>query len=160
MEADSVVEMFWRSIENYGVKYEYYIGDGDTKTFSNITNSQPYQDLEVKKKECVGHVQKRMGKRLRQVVNEYKKSTLIIKEESTTQKNKPSTSNQSKRVSLGGKGKLTAKLIDELSIYYGLAIRNNIDSLENMKNAIWATFYHKSSTDEKPQHFYSSPNQY
>ena len=60
---------------------------------------------------------------------------------------------------MGGKGKLIAKLIDELFIYYGLAIRNNIDSLENMKNAIWATFYHKSSTDEKPQHFYCPPGE-
>lgn len=53
---------------------------------------------------------------------------------------------------LGGKGKLTGKLIDELSIYYGLAIRRNCDSIEKMKNAIWATLYHKLSTDEKPQH--------
>ena len=48
------------------------------------------------------------------------------------------------------------ELIEKLTTYYGLAIRNNIDSLENMKNAIWATFYHKSSTDEKPQHCYCS----
>ncbi|XP_018302353.1 uncharacterized protein, partial [Mycetomoellerius zeteki] len=53
---------------------------------------------------------------------------------------------------LGGKGKLTGKVIDELSIYYGLAIRRNCDSTEEMKNAIWATLDHKMSTDENPQH--------
>lgn len=53
---------------------------------------------------------------------------------------------------LGGKGKLTGKLIDELSLYYGLAIRRNSDSIEKMKNKIWATLYHKISTDVKPQH--------
>lgn len=53
---------------------------------------------------------------------------------------------------LGGKGKLTAKLIDELSVYYGLAIRRNKDSMNNMKKAIWATLLHKSSTDKNPQH--------
>lgn len=53
---------------------------------------------------------------------------------------------------LRGKGKLTAKLIDQLTIYYGLAIRWNSNSLENMKNEIWATLFHKMSTDKNPQH--------
>jgi len=53
---------------------------------------------------------------------------------------------------LGGKGKLSAKLIDELTIYYGLAIRRNPTSLDDMKNEIWATLFHKLSTDENPQH--------
>lgn len=57
-----------------------------------------------------------------------------------------------KRKSLSGKGKLTAKMIDKLTVYYGLAIRRYSDSMENMKNAIWATFFHYSSTDENPQH--------
>jgi len=33
-----------------------------------------------------------------------------------------------------GKGKLIGKLIDELALYYGLAIRRNPNSVENMKN--------------------------
>ena len=53
---------------------------------------------------------------------------------------------------LGGKGKLIAKLIDELSVFYGLAIRKNKDSVKDMKMAIWATLKHKSSTDTNPQH--------
>ncbi|KYN06232.1 hypothetical protein ALC62_02824, partial [Cyphomyrmex costatus] len=53
---------------------------------------------------------------------------------------------------LGGKGKLTGKLIDELSIYYGLAIRRNHDSIEKMRNEIYATLDHKLSTDDKPKH--------
>ncbi|XP_011873476.1 PREDICTED: uncharacterized protein LOC105565135 [Vollenhovia emeryi] len=59
---------------------------------------------------------------------------------------------EKKSKGLGGKGKLTGKLIDELSIYYGLAIRRNSTSIENMRNDIWATLYHKISTNEKPQH--------
>ncbi|KYN29310.1 hypothetical protein ALC57_01250 [Trachymyrmex cornetzi] len=43
-------------------------------------------------------------------------------------------------------------LIDELTIYYGLSIRRNANSVENMKKEIWATLYHKLSTDENPQH--------
>ncbi|KYM95562.1 hypothetical protein ALC62_13786 [Cyphomyrmex costatus] len=57
-----------------------------------------------------------------------------------------------KRKILGGKGKLTGKLIDKLTVYYGLAIRRNCESIEKMRNAIWATFYHYSSTDQNPQH--------
>lgn len=47
---------------------------------------------------------------------------------------------------------MTGKLIDELTIYYGLSIRRNSDSVEKMRNEIWSTLYHKMSTDENPQH--------
>lgn len=57
-----------------------------------------------------------------------------------------------KIMGLGDKGKLTGKLIDELTVYYGLAIRRNCDSVKKMKEAIWATFDHKCSTDEEPRH--------
>jgi len=53
---------------------------------------------------------------------------------------------------LGGKGKLTGKMIDKLTVYYGLAIRRNCESIEKMRDAIWATFYHYSSTDQNPKH--------
>ena len=53
---------------------------------------------------------------------------------------------------LGGKGKLTAKLIEQLTIFDGLAIRRNSDSVEKMKNEIWVTLFHKLSTDQNPQH--------
>ncbi|KOC61814.1 hypothetical protein WH47_06152 [Habropoda laboriosa] len=53
---------------------------------------------------------------------------------------------------LGGQGKLTDKVIGELSKYYGNAIRNNKNNTEAMKNAILATLYHKCSTDAYPQH--------
>lgn len=51
---------------------------------------------------------------------------------------------------LSGKGRLTDHEIDQLQRYYGLAIRNNLESVESMKKAIWATFHHKLSSDEKP----------
>ncbi|XP_025995087.2 uncharacterized protein LOC113004834 [Solenopsis invicta] len=43
-------------------------------------------------------------------------------------------------------------MIDKLTVYYGLAIRRNFDSVEGMRDAVWATFYHYSSTKDKPQH--------
>lgn len=85
--------MFQRSMDLYGVKYVNYIGDGDSKTFKSIMDKGPYENFVVLKKERIDHVQKRMGTSLR---------------------------NQKKNVKgLGGKGQLTAKLIDELSVYYG-----------------------------------------
>ncbi|EFN62556.1 hypothetical protein EAG_04875, partial [Camponotus floridanus] len=53
---------------------------------------------------------------------------------------------------LGGKGKLTGKMINKLAVYYGLAICRHADSAEAMESAIWATYNHYSSTDEAPHH--------
>jgi len=127
MEADSIKEMFHRSQKKYGVKYMHYIGDGDSKTFKAVVESRPYGDtVEIEKKEYIGHVQKRMGARLRKCKKDHK--------------------------GIGGRNKLTAKMIDKLTVYYGLAIRRNFDSVEGMRDAVWATFYHYSSTKDKPQH--------
>lgn len=53
---------------------------------------------------------------------------------------------------LGGKGKLTDLLIKKLTKYYRLAIRRNIDSINNMEKAIMATYNHLRSTNNKPMH--------
>ncbi|XP_076221633.1 uncharacterized protein LOC116431900 [Nomia melanderi] len=55
---------------------------------------------------------------------------------------------------LGGKGKLTDALIRKLTAYYGLAVRRNIHSVENMKKAIMASYYHLCSTKKNPSHEY------
>jgi len=69
MEASSVLAMFQRSFEKHGLRYTNYIGDGDSKTFTKIVNSKPYgENVVINKKECVGHVQKRMGTRLRDLL--------------------------------------------------------------------------------------------
>lgn len=125
MEVDAVLEMFLRSEEKFGVRYTNYVGDGDTKTFKSILDAEPYEDIAVIKSECVGHVEKRMGSRLRNI---------------------------KKTAKLGDKGKLTDALIKKLTKYYGLAIRRNSESKDNMKKEIMATFYHLISTDENPQH--------
>lgn len=126
MEVDSVLEMFSKSEDKYEVKYGNYIGDGDSKTYKAILDLNPYgEDFPVVKSECIGHVEKRMGSRLRNIKTKEK---------------------------LGGKGKLTAVLIKKLTKYYGLAIRRNIESVDEMAKAIMATYYHLCSTNEKPRH--------
>lgn len=129
MEVDGIIEMFTRSEELHDAKYATYIGDGDTKTFKSLLDKQPYGDeLIVRKSECVGHVKKRMGSRLR------------------------SGKKKTKGVGGRGEGKLTDKLIRDLTAYYGLAIIRNCHSVAEMKKAIYATLYHKCSTDANPQH--------
>ncbi|GFU02310.1 uncharacterized protein TNCV_1238261 [Trichonephila clavipes] len=53
---------------------------------------------------------------------------------------------------LSGKNRLTEHEIDNLQSYYGSTIRRNHSSVQNMRQAIWAIFLHKLSTDEYPQH--------
>ena len=65
MEVDAVIEIFRHLLENLGVRFLYYVGDGDSKTYTGIIEAAPYGETEVTKKECVGRVQKRIGTRLR-----------------------------------------------------------------------------------------------
>lgn len=61
MEVQGVLEMFRRFEELHGCKYANYIGDGDSKTFTNLLAANPYgDDFVVEKLECVNHVAKRM----------------------------------------------------------------------------------------------------
>lgn len=49
-------------------RYTSVISDGDSKTIQHLNEVQPYgEDVTIVKHECVGHVQKRLGKRLRDV---------------------------------------------------------------------------------------------
>ncbi|GFY12247.1 uncharacterized protein TNCV_283501 [Trichonephila clavipes] len=103
METVGMVRIFQRSLSHRSVRYTSYIGDGDSKTFSSITASNPYgEDITVSKIECVGHVQKRMGTRLRKL--------------------KQMSSKLSDGKSIGGKGRLTDRMIDLITTYYGNAM--------------------------------------
>ncbi|GFV47123.1 uncharacterized protein TNCV_1630671 [Trichonephila clavipes] len=68
MEVCGMQKIFFRSEQKHGLKYQRYIGDGDSKTFLSIAEKKPYGDsVPIEKIECVGHVQKRMGSRLRKL---------------------------------------------------------------------------------------------
>ena len=96
---------------------------------------KPYgNEVEIQKLECVGRVQKRMGTRLRVLKTSYKKQKL------------------SDGKGLDGRGRLTYDMIDRIQNYYGMAIRQNTNSVSEMKKAVWALFFHVSSTDENPKH--------
>ncbi|KAL7307864.1 hypothetical protein TKK_0000184 [Trichogramma kaykai] len=79
MECDSDITIFQRSKELYNVFYHNYIGDGDSKTYTNIVDANPYgNEFIVNKLECVLHVGKHMYRRLVEVK---KNLTIFEKEE-------------------------------------------------------------------------------
>ncbi|GFX24980.1 uncharacterized protein TNCV_1279161 [Trichonephila clavipes] len=80
----------------------------------------------VTKFECIGHVQKRVGSRLRKL--------------------------KTKTKGLSGKGKLTDNFIDRLQNYYGIAVRSNVGNLSAMQQNVIAALYHCASSDKKPMH--------
>lgn len=73
MESAGIEEIFARSIDQNQLCYKTYIGDGDSTTYRRLVSEQPYgPDVNIEKAECVGHVQKRMGSRLRKLLEKCK----------------------------------------------------------------------------------------
>ena len=61
METAGLVDCFMSSAGTRELPYTDYIGDGDSKVYLDIVKN----DSVVEKLECVGHIQKRVGSRLR-----------------------------------------------------------------------------------------------
>ncbi|GFY28364.1 CCHC-type domain-containing protein [Trichonephila clavipes] len=124
MEPVGAYRLFERSRETRKLQYVEFYGDGDSK--SHLAVKDIYGIDSVRKYECIGHIQKRVGSKLR-----------IIK---------------TKEKGLGGKGKLSDSFIDKIQNYYGIAIRSNIGNLEEMQRAVIAAFYHCCSGKSNPMH--------
>ena len=62
MEAEGAETVWNRSIEKHNIGYKWMVSDGDSKVFSAVEST--YDSCKVEKLDCVGHVQKRMGKHL------------------------------------------------------------------------------------------------
>ncbi|GFU47530.1 uncharacterized protein TNCV_2000331 [Trichonephila clavipes] len=134
MECRGVLSIFQRSETSRKACYTQYLGDGDSKGFLTIKEAKVYGDTEVEKLECVGYVQKRMGTRLRNILKMSKGIKL------------------SDGKNISGRGRLTLQEVNLIQNYYGLAIRKDLSSVEDMKRAIWAIYFHKLSTEDNPQH--------
>ena len=126
MEVSGAITMFKRSANSYNLRYKGYIGDGDTKAHQSVVKAKPYGDVVIEKLECIGHVQKRVGSRLRNLVKDTRGKKLSD--------GKP----------LSGKGRLTMKAINKLQNYYGMAIRQNTSSVYLMKKSVAAVLFHCS----------------
>lgn len=134
MEAEAAMVLWGRSEDKVQLRYTTYIGDGDSKGYSAVSQAQPYGGTGIVKEECVGHVQKRVGTNLRNLKKELRGKKL------------------EDGLPIGGRGRLTDKMIDRLQAYYGMAVREHRGDLQGMCKAIWASIMHRVSTQEKPQH--------
>ncbi|GFX94628.1 uncharacterized protein TNCV_3088571 [Trichonephila clavipes] len=89
MEPLGVYRIFERSVEMRKLQYANFFGDGDSKGYASVKDI--YGKNTVAKYECIGHIPKRVGTKLRKL--------------------------KSKRKDLGGRGKLTGAFIDKLQNY-------------------------------------------
>ena len=145
MEAEGATVVWSRSVELHNIRYKWMVCDGDSKAFNAVENI--YGDhCTVEKLDCVGHVQKRMGKHL---------MNLKARTKGKLADGKP----------IGGQGRLSESRIKRFQKYYGLAIRQNtlpkanptereVDvAVYTMKKNIIAILHHSiQSQDAAKQH--------
>ncbi|KAJ8888006.1 hypothetical protein PR048_007491 [Dryococelus australis] len=116
-------------LNKLGLCYVQYLGDGNFKGFAAVLQNKPCgNNVNIAKLECVGHVQKRVGARLRRLKRDMKDKYLVMV-----------------------KGLEEKK--DLADCYYGQSTRKNLTNVEDMRKAIWASYFRMISTDANPQHF-------
>lgn len=129
--------MWNRSVEKNSLRYVDFVGNGDCSSHRDVVKAKPYGDeVIVRKVECVGHIQKRMGGRLRRKKKDMKGKKL------------------SDGKTIGGRHRLTDNLIDIFQRYYRKALRQNKGNLPNMQKAVKAIWHHYASTAENQMHEY------
>ena len=118
METQGAIEMFLRSIDKNGLRYTTFVGDGDSNCYASVCealkNAPTWYSYEVKKEECVSHIQKRNGTALREYKRKMKGFRLA----------------DGKFVS--GKGRLTDIMINRIQNCFGQCIRNNKGNLQRI----------------------------
>ena len=130
MEAAGIVECFMSSEDDRKLRYINYIGDGDSKSYSDAVAHDPYHGKEVKKLECVRHIQKRLGARLRKLKTTNKWAL---------SEGKP----------IGGKGRLTDKMTNKLPNYFGIVSRQSKGkTVHELKKTIGAVLFHCSEASD------------
>ena len=102
------------------------MGDRDSKLFLEISNLDIYRQKQEKRPECVGHIQEQLRSRLRKLKR-------LKKEFFSNGK------------TLGGKSRLTDKMINKLQNYISIAIRQCAGrTVFKIKKAIGAVLFHCS----------------
>ena len=134
METKGAIRIFLLSIKQRSLKYIIMVGDGDTGCFGSVHEAlkREYGDAyQIKKEECVGHIQKRLGKSLRDLKVQYKGRKLADGK------------------GIGGSGRLTDKAIDKMQNNYGSAIRKNKGKLDQMHDSVQAILKHMVQEEGK-----------
>ena len=143
MEMEGAAVLWGKSIEKHNFRYTYVVSDGDSKAYAKVFEMNVYgEDVQIKKLDCVGHVQKCMGKRLLNLKSVTKGKLADCK-------------------TIRGRGSLTEAIIEEIQWYYGLAIRQNVlkivNPTQNQKDV--AMYQMKKNIMAILSHIITRPNQ-
>ena len=164
MEADAAKEMWGHSIEKNSMRYMVMLSDGDTDSYEAVRKM--YGDgKEVTKEDCINHVHKRLSNKLKKLRLLEIIDILEADQPNTGkatpgrpmkgQKGKcPNSSTEepkTKRVIMGGRGRLTESVIPYLVSYFQKAVRT-AKTVDEMINMIMMSFEHVTSSDKYPQH--------
>jgi len=149
MEKAAAIKIFSRSIDNYGLRYTKFYGDGDSSSFQAVENV--YSDVSIKKFECLGHYQKRVGHRLRNLRTRVKGLGGKGKTKVITHK---TIDGKILKITKKAKGKLTDSMINLLQNYFGIALRSGAKTVSELKKSLLASLFHVASSEEGNYHTY------
>ena len=123
MEAAATLDIWKRSEERLQLRFTKVISDGDLQTIAMLQESELYnKNVEITKYECVGHVQVRIGKHLRDAkwkiaaLNKVARQELLEKEKEKKKEKKKGQERRSWRENRKGKrkGKRNRKVMEEV----------------------------------------------
>ena len=125
----------------------FYLDDGDSKSYKEVCEADPHRKP-IKKLECIGHIQKRVGRKLRNLKDNGLFKDLYDDDDGDDngkkKKKKPQTLY------------LTDKNMNKLQNYYGIAVRTCTGrTIQEMKRDIAVALYHccEFNTDEQRHMF-------
>ncbi|XP_075748767.1 uncharacterized protein LOC142814252 [Rhipicephalus microplus] len=126
METEAALRI-WGRTSSYTtpLRFTKFLSDGDSKAYTAVAEAKVYGEAVVDKEECTNHVAKRLGTALRKL------PTRLPRGE-----------------------KLTDGTIQKLQNYYRIAITNNRGDILKMHRAIWASYFHSSSSNTAGSHRY------
>ena len=67
MESEGADRIFRRSVATQKLRYTDLYSDGDSKSYNRVKDVYSADGIQIAKKECIGHVQKRVGTALRKL---------------------------------------------------------------------------------------------
>ena len=130
MERTGAVKMFERSLQNYGLRYLKFYGDGDSKGFNAVESI--CEGVKVAKLECIGHYQKRVGNRLRKLRKRIKGLGGQAKQKEGGKVTK---------TKVKAKSRLTDALIDKLQNYFGIALQSSAKTVPELKKHFQPVYF-------------------
>ena len=139
MEGEAAKLIWARSKNLHNLRYTNCIGDADSSSYHSVCVLKPYGDKAIVKEECVGHVQKCLGRNLR------------------THKQRCGSKLLADGKPIGGRNRLRHEKINSYQNFYGNAIRNSGGSVPNMARRIWALICHNVEFPDVTKHHQFCP---